>query len=79
MQEILVNPKYPIWHPQPPSVSARRPISIKKDMELRPMRYLTNPDEDYFSESLLTLLNGKQDLQKQSFNIDTRQNRNMII
>ena len=30
---------------------------------------MTKPDKDHFNESLLTLLNGQQDLQKQSFNI----------
>ena len=29
----------------------------------------TNLDEDYFNKSFLTLLNGQQDLQKQSFNM----------
>ena len=38
-------------------------------MEVRPMENLTNPDEDHFNESLLTLLSGKQDLQKQSLNM----------
>ena len=27
--------------------------------------HITNPDEDYFNESIITLLNGQQDLQKQ--------------
>ena len=27
---------------------------------------MTNPKEDHFNESLITLLNGQQDLQKQS-------------
>ena len=30
---------------------------------------MTNPEEDHFNESLLTLLKGQQDLQKQSFNM----------
>ena len=30
---------------------------------------ITNPEEDQFNESILTLLNGQQDLQKQSFNV----------
>ena len=38
-------------------------------MEARPTENLTNQDEDHFNESLFTLLNGHQDLQKQSFNI----------
>ena len=33
------------------------------------MEYLINLDEDHFNKSLLTLLNGQQDLQKQSFNM----------
>ena len=33
------------------------------------MNNLTNLDEDNFNKSLLTLLNGQQDLQKQSFNL----------
>ena len=33
------------------------------------MNNLTNLDEDHFNETLLTLLNGQQDLQKQSFNM----------
>ena len=31
------------------------------------MENVTNPHEDHFNESLLTLLNGQQDLPKQSF------------
>ena len=31
--------------------------------------YVTNSEEDHFNESLITLLNGQQDLQKQSLNI----------
>ena len=33
------------------------------------MENLTNPDKDCFNESLLTLLNAQQDVQKQSFNM----------
>ena len=33
------------------------------------MDNLTNLDEDHFNKSMLTLLNGQQDLQKQSFNM----------
>ena len=33
------------------------------------MQNVTNPDKVHLNESLLTLLNGEQDLQKQSFNM----------
>ena len=33
------------------------------------MENVTNQDEDQFNESLLTILSGQQDLQKQSFNM----------
>ena len=38
-------------------------------MEARPTENLTNPDEECFNELLVTLLNGQQDLQKQSLNM----------
>ena len=38
-------------------------------MEARPTEHLTNQDEDCFNESLLKLLNGQQDFQKQSYNM----------
>ena len=42
---------------------------LQKDTEVRPIQNLTNPDKDHFNESLLTLLNGQQGLQIQSFNM----------
>ena len=38
-------------------------------MEAKPKENLTNQDEDCFNESQLALLNGQEDLQKQSFNM----------
>ena len=38
-------------------------------MEVRPRENLTNPYEDHFNESLLTLLTRQHDLQKQSSNM----------
>ena len=36
------------------------------------MDNITNPDEDHFNESLLTLLNGQQNMQKTTFQYDAR-------
>ena len=50
-------------------------------MEIRAMENFNNSDKDYFNESLLTLLNGQQNLQKQSFNViqDKNAGRNVTI
>ena len=69
IQKTSINPKYHLWHPNPPNPLTRKLTSFTKDMELRPMENLTNPDEECFNESLLTLVNGQQDLQKQSLNM----------
>ena len=45
------------------------PYQLQKEKEVRPMKNLKNQDKDQFDESLLTPLNGKQDLNKQSFNM----------
>ena len=37
--------------------------------EVMTIENVTNLDKDHFNESLLTLLNGQHDLQKQSFNM----------
>ena len=55
--------------PQPSNPSVRKPYHLQQDREARPTENVQKQDEDHFNESLLTLLNGKQDLQKQSFNM----------
>ena len=45
------------------------PCQIQNENEIMATNNITNPEEDHFNESLLTLLNGQQDLQKQSFNL----------
>ena len=42
---------------------------LQQDRKARPTGNVTNQDGDHFNKLLLTLLNGQQDLQKQSFNM----------
>ena len=58
----------PLASPTPKIYLPDHPYELQKE-KLRPMENLTNPDEDHFNESLLTLLNGQQDLHKQFFNM----------
>ena len=58
-----MTPPIPQTHP------SENPYYIQQNREARPTGKVTNQDEDCFNESLLTLLNGQQDLQRQSFNM----------
>ena len=41
----------------------------QNENEIMTKKILTNSEEDHFNESLITFLNGQQDLQKQSLNM----------
>ena len=49
--------------PTPQIYPPKDPYQLQKEKEVRPMEPLTDLDKDHFNESLLTLLNGQQDLQ----------------
>ena len=59
----------PLVSPTPQIHLPESPYQLQKDIEIRPMENVTNPDEGNSNESLLILLNEQEDLQKQSFNI----------
>ena len=59
----------PLTPPLPQIHPPENPYHLKQDREARPTENVTNQDEAHFNESLLTLLNGHKDLQKQSFKI----------
>ena len=42
---------------------SENPYHLQHHREARPTENVDNQDKDHFSESLLTLLNGQQDLQ----------------
>ena len=45
------------------------PSRLGHETKILMMTNSTNPEEDQFNESLITLLKGQQDLQKQSLNM----------
>ena len=45
------------------------PYQLQNENEIMTKRDMTNSEEDHLNESLITLLNGQQDLQKQSLNM----------
>ena len=48
---------------------SENPYHLQHDRQVRPTENVNNQGNDHFNESILTLLNGQQDLQKQSFNM----------
>ena len=48
---------------------SEEPYHLQQGREARPTENVTNKDEESFNESLLILMNGQQDFQKQSFNM----------
>ena len=59
---LLIPPTFQI-HSQEDS------YQLQNENEIVTRNNITTPEEDCFNESLLTLLNGQKDLQKQSFNM----------
>ena len=65
------NPISLTYHSYPPNSQINLqedPYQLQNKNDIITRTNMTNPD-DHFKESLLTLLNGQQDLQKQSFNL----------
>ena len=58
-----------LTHPTSQISLHKDPYQLQNDNGIMTRTNMTNQEEDHFNDLLLTLLNGQQDLQKQSFNM----------
>ena len=59
----------PLTHPSSQIYLQEDPHQLQNENEIMARTSLTIPEEDHFNKSLITLLNGQQDFQKQSLNM----------
>ena len=58
-----------LTHPTSQIYLQEDPYQLQNENEFMTKTNMTNPEEDHFNESLITLLSDQQDLQKQSLNM----------